>query len=173
MKKRNPFLVSLFSLITFGVYTLFWLFWTKQEMVKKGAKIPPFWYIFLPFAGLFLAAGAILAAFVTSSSNAGGSHIVKSAVGDFSLLLGLAAIVGIGLGFYWLYKYCVGIGKVTKGRMSASASILLLIGLFIVSNMLDYGGSPEHHAAGAVVSVAWFGIIQYSFNQVGTAKRKA
>jgi len=48
MKKRSPFLVFLYSFITFGIYSLVWCVETKNEMNTKGAEIPTAWLLIIP-----------------------------------------------------------------------------------------------------------------------------
>jgi len=48
MKHRDPILVVLFSLITFGISGLVWFVQTKNEMNKKGANIPTAWLLVIP-----------------------------------------------------------------------------------------------------------------------------
>jgi ABC-type transport system involved in cytochrome c biogenesis permease subunit len=55
VKERNRFLVYLFSLITFGIYLLYWVVSTKNEMNRLGAKIPTAWLIIIPIANLYFA----------------------------------------------------------------------------------------------------------------------
>lgn len=53
VKKRNIVMVYLFSLITFGIYGIYWLVATKNEMNSLGAKIPTAWLIIIPVVNLF------------------------------------------------------------------------------------------------------------------------
>ena len=53
VKKRNIILVYLFSIITFGIYTIYWCVSTKNEMNKKGAQIPTAWLIIIPIANIY------------------------------------------------------------------------------------------------------------------------
>lgn len=53
VKHRNIFLVYLFSFITFGIYSLYWMVSTKNEINKKGAKIPTAWLIIVPIANIY------------------------------------------------------------------------------------------------------------------------
>jgi hypothetical protein len=53
VKYRNIFLVYLFSIITFGIYGLYWFVSTKNEMNSLGAKIPTGWLIIVPIANLY------------------------------------------------------------------------------------------------------------------------
>ncbi|HUA13445.1 MAG TPA: DUF4234 domain-containing protein [Candidatus Sulfotelmatobacter sp.] len=48
MKNRNPFLVLLFSIITLGIYYIYYLVSTKNEMKKLGAEIPTAWLLIVP-----------------------------------------------------------------------------------------------------------------------------
>lgn len=49
MKQRSPIAVFLLPLITFGIYSIYWMVKTKGEMNEKGAKIPTAWLIIVPF----------------------------------------------------------------------------------------------------------------------------
>jgi|TARA_Y100000310_G_C20597754_1_gene771381 hypothetical protein len=40
IKKRNPFLIILFSIITFGIYGIFWLVFTTNELKKNTQSAP-------------------------------------------------------------------------------------------------------------------------------------
>ena len=53
VKHRNIFLVYLFSIITFGIYALYWMVSTKNEMNSLGAKIPTAWLIIVPIANIY------------------------------------------------------------------------------------------------------------------------
>jgi len=53
MEKRDPILVFVFSIITFGIYYIWWLWKTKHEMVDKGADIPTTWLIIIPLADIW------------------------------------------------------------------------------------------------------------------------
>lgn len=53
MKKRNPGLVLLFTIMTFGIYGIYWQVSTKNELNKKGADIPTAWLIIVPIASLW------------------------------------------------------------------------------------------------------------------------
>lgn len=99
MKNRSPVAVALLTLITFGIYGIYWEVVTKQEMVTKGADIPTAWLIIIPIANL-----------------------------------------------YWAYKYCLGVEKVTNGKMSAVMALVLML----------------------VLSIVGMAIIQDAFNNVGS-----
>lgn len=53
MRKQNPLAVFLLSIITFGIYGIFWLARTRGEMVRKGAEIPTTWLIIIPIVQLW------------------------------------------------------------------------------------------------------------------------
>ncbi|MAG45690.1 MAG: hypothetical protein CMH63_02890 [Nanoarchaeota archaeon] len=53
VKRRNIFLVYLFMFITFGIYGIYWLVSTKNEMNELGAEIPTGWLLIVPIANLF------------------------------------------------------------------------------------------------------------------------
>ena len=53
IKRRNIFLVYIFSFFTFGIYLLYWLISTKNEMNRLGADIPTGFLLIIPIANLF------------------------------------------------------------------------------------------------------------------------
>jgi hypothetical protein len=53
VKKRNIFLVYLFSIITLGIYYLFWIVSTKDDINSLGAKIPTAWLLIIPIVNFF------------------------------------------------------------------------------------------------------------------------
>ena len=53
VKHRNIILVYLFSVITFGIYTIYWLVSTKDEMNSLGAQIPTGWLLIVPIGNIY------------------------------------------------------------------------------------------------------------------------
>lgn len=53
MQKRNPVLVLVYTLISFGIYGVYWEVKTKGEMNKLGATIPTAWLILIPFVNIW------------------------------------------------------------------------------------------------------------------------
>jgi uncharacterized protein DUF4234 len=52
MKNRSPIVVVLLSLITLGIYALYWQVSTKNEMNRNyNAGIPTAWLLLVPFIG--------------------------------------------------------------------------------------------------------------------------
>ena len=45
--------VLLLTLITFGLYSIYWFVATKREMVEQGADIPTAWLIIIPIANIW------------------------------------------------------------------------------------------------------------------------
>lgn len=54
IKKRNPALVIIFSIITLGIYFLYWAVKTKEEIKSLGANIPTMWLIIIPIGNAYL-----------------------------------------------------------------------------------------------------------------------
>lgn len=51
MRHRGPIAVFFLSIITLGIYALYWQVSTKNEMNRLGASIPTAWLILIPFVG--------------------------------------------------------------------------------------------------------------------------
>ena len=53
MKKRSPIMVLILSLITLGIYGIYWYVVIKREMNSQGAQIPTAWLIIIPFVNIY------------------------------------------------------------------------------------------------------------------------
>jgi hypothetical protein len=100
MEKQSPIAVFVLSLVTFGIYSIFWLAKRRGEMVRAGADIPTTWLIIVPLANIW---------------------------------------------YYW--KWCMGVEKVTKGKMTGIIAFILVL----------------------VLNVIGLAVLQNSFNEVGGA----
>ena len=53
MRNRNPILVFVFSFITLGIYGIYWMVSTKNEMNRMGTHIPTAWLLIIPFVSIY------------------------------------------------------------------------------------------------------------------------
>lgn len=53
MTKRSVIAVLLLTLVTFGIYGLYWLVKSKREMVARGAEIPTSWLLLVPIVNYY------------------------------------------------------------------------------------------------------------------------
>lgn len=53
MTNRNPILVFFLSLLTCGIYRIYWVVTSKIEMNTAGANIPTAWLLLVPFVNLY------------------------------------------------------------------------------------------------------------------------
>lgn len=53
MEKRSVAGVIVLSIVTFGIYFLYWHVKTKGEMVRAGADIPTCWLLIIPIASIY------------------------------------------------------------------------------------------------------------------------
>ena len=53
MQHRNPIMVILLSIITLGIYSIYWLVTTKIQMNTKGAQIPTAWLLIIPLVNIY------------------------------------------------------------------------------------------------------------------------
>ena len=53
MNKRNPAVVFILSIITLGIYTLYWFVKTRRELVDRGASIPTTILVIIPIVNLY------------------------------------------------------------------------------------------------------------------------
>jgi len=53
MENRSIGKFILLSLITLGIYLIFWHFWVTKELRNAGQDVPTAWLQFIPFANLY------------------------------------------------------------------------------------------------------------------------
>ena len=56
MKKiipRSPIVIIVLSIITFGIYAIYWVVKTKEEINSLGAKIPTAWLMIIPIVNIY------------------------------------------------------------------------------------------------------------------------
>jgi len=53
MTKRSVAGLIILSIVTFGIYYLYWYVVTKLEMNEQGAEIPTAWLMLLPIANIY------------------------------------------------------------------------------------------------------------------------
>jgi hypothetical protein len=154
MKHREVWKVIIFGLITLGIYDIYWLYATRKEMIALGAKVPRVIIMFIP---LFVLLGAMVLTIIgeailahATAENSAGPVTVGFNIFVASIIL-LSVVALIVIPFIWLYKYCQAVGTVTHGMTGVGLSYFLGL-IFGLAN----------------VSFIWFGIIQDSFNKIGT-----
>ena|SRR3989338_2242627 len=53
IKKRDPIMAIVLSMLTLGIYALYWYWQTKNEMNGLGANIPTFIMFFIPIVNFY------------------------------------------------------------------------------------------------------------------------
>ena len=53
VKHRSLVFVFVMTIITCGIYALYWFYKTKEEINSLGASIPTYWLIIIPIANLY------------------------------------------------------------------------------------------------------------------------
>lgn len=53
MKNRSLVKMALLMIFTLGIYCIYWLVKTKEEMNAKGAAIPTAWWIIVPLVNIW------------------------------------------------------------------------------------------------------------------------
>lgn len=136
MQNRELWKVIVLGIITLGIYDLYWVYKTRQEMVEKGAKIPPVILLFMPMLILFALMSLLLlfnsATGGPSADNAAGTGAVVNFV--IILITALSVTAIIPLAIYWFYKYCKAVEAVTQGRTTFGFAFGMwaLLGIFSV-----------------------------------------
>jgi hypothetical protein len=168
MKKRNPAAVFFLSIITFGIYDLYWLVSTKNVMNQRVKdRVPTIAMLFLPW--IVVAAGYILmfasggSSTHTSSTSFYGDTTTTASSNPSNPGLLLVAIGLILVGFLltfilnaiWFFRYSKAVNEYTNGKMSTAVTFLILylvhlIGVALIqdtfNDMIDGGATPGNMA---------------------------
>jgi hypothetical protein len=143
MKKRNLMAVIFLSIITLGIYDIYWLVKVKKELNEKtSVKTPSILILFAPIGAVFI--GAIIAGIASS-----GASDPDTAM---SLYLGIIYIISflviVPVTFYWFFKFSKAVDQYTHGEVNTAVAFLLLyllrfIGMAVIqdkfNDMLDAG----------------------------------
>lgn len=148
MKHRPVALVLVIGFITFGIYDLFWLYNTRQELAAKGLKVLKLKTLFFPLLALiFIALLQFVVHFVLNSGGSSGSG--TNVVNALSLLVGVLALITlIPLSLYWFYVYCKAVNTLTNGKVSVGGNYTA----FLILHVLGLG-------------FIWYAIVQSQFNK--------
>lgn len=152
MKIRSPIKVFLLSIITLGVYDLYWLVKTKNALNKETSKhTPTIWLLFIPLI-IFVITVVFMIFSSASSNNGASSSYYSGSTASNGLVLntsgtGTTTSVGSGstgvavsvivmyivlfLSFltvvpYWFFKFSKSVNEYTHGRMSTAVSFMSL-----------------------------------------------
>lgn len=150
MKNRSVAKVILLSLITLGIYTLFWLNATRKELIEHGQKVPPLKILLAPFIVLIGVPILQIIVHFSITDNGSGSPDLASSLNILSLAIGGGVmLVFVPVAVWWFYKYCSAVEVITDGQTSLSFSLCLIIGLTFFG-----------------LSFVWPGIIQDGLNRL-------
>ena len=159
MKNRSPITVFLLSIITLGIYDIYWLVVTKNELNKRTKQhVPTIWLLIfplIPFIAGYILLGASGAYNQTSTSDCvsspGFSNYCTQANMDTSnkglLFAGYILILVFGVTFFitsliWFFKFSKAINEFTKGKMSTAVTFLILwlihsIGVALIQDAIN------------------------------------
>lgn len=107
MKKRNLVAMFLLSIFTFGIYMLYWLGSTRNEMIarNKDLKTPSIIIVLVPLVAAFLMI------ILTGLFNGNGSLQIFTAS-----LFYISIIACICTFLYFIFQYSKAVDKTLKGR---------------------------------------------------------
>lgn len=161
MKQRNLIAVIILSIVTLGIYDLYWLVATKNELNRRtDIRIPSVWILFAP---VIVMVGLLIAGLVATAATHGDPNVMRLINILFILVYVIAILVMIPVGFYWLLKFSKAVNHYTNGELSTALTFLLLwllrfIGMAIIqdkfNDMLATGPTPAAPGGGLAAPTA-------------------
>lgn len=125
MKKRNPIAVLVLSYITLGIYTVYWLYATRKEIVDQNhneQSIPPVKTIYMPLLSIAVVG---LVALIFNSSPGSTADVVNGICGLIGLGLFIATIY---YSFRFMWRYCLAAAELVHGTDGKTLFWLWFIG---------------------------------------------
>jgi len=141
MEKQSLGKLIVLSIITLGIYALFWYISTAKHMRQKGQNVANNWYLFAP---IVVALALIVPMIIISVNGAANSGESFGLMAMFYLLFIVAGFASL----YWYWTFCVAGEAITGGTVNRWIAVILA--WFV---------SP-------IVTMLWF---QYEFNRLATA----
>ncbi|MEI9914335.1 MAG: DUF4234 domain-containing protein [Candidatus Saccharibacteria bacterium] len=128
MKQRNPLAVFALSIVTLGIYDIYWLVVTKNELNQKTRQhVPSIWLLIAPSLVLIFGYILLIVSAVVSRNNvAYGSNSGEGLTIFASIFLILGWIAVLFIGLYWFFKFSKAINEYTSGKMSTAVTFLIL-----------------------------------------------
>jgi hypothetical protein len=123
MTYRSPVRVLLLSIVTLGLYIIFWLFETSREMRQKGITLPSVWLFATPLLAEVVL--IVLTTLISLPLKQGSTafNVVNLVLFPVLVLIGVLAIIPLVL--WWFWKYCAGVQVVTNGRLTQGSAFAL------------------------------------------------
>ncbi len=143
MKKRSVASVVLLTIVTLGIYALFWLYYTKKDLMRYGQKIPSMWTLFLP---VLLIIQVMLIAAVTGGLREGSDTSFSP---GFMVVISLLYVFATFYPLYWMYQYCKAASAATNNYVQLGWSYAVYVVTWVMG----------------ITMPIWVGMMQDSFNK--------
>ncbi len=158
MKNRSPITVFLLSIITLGIYDIYWLVVTKNELNKRTKQhVPTIWLLIFPLipfiAGyiLLIASGmysqpstmnCIPQMYYTCPQDAPFNIINKNLLITGAIIILVSGVTFLITSLIWFLKFSKAINEFTKGKMSTAVTFLILwlihlIGVALIQDAIN------------------------------------
>jgi hypothetical protein len=124
LHKRNPFTVVFLSLVTFGVYALYWFYKTSKEVTEVSGKAPRRYLLW----GVAMTIPIILFFWAFMNTAASISTVASDlAIGYASVILLLCGGLGVALLAVFFYTYALSIQPLVEGSLLVHVVYLILL----------------------------------------------
>lgn len=147
MQKRSLIKVFLLSVITCGIYQLYWLIMTRRDMIRLKAPVPP--SILVPFVPLVFGVVSMLSAFTVYSN--GRSDIPAALVVLLGAFSACSFLAWIALSISWAWQYSRCVEYVTDRHLTQTVTFWL----WILAGLFNAG-------------FLWFLLVQHEYNNTAT-----
>lgn len=128
MKQRSIGKMFLLTVVTLGIYRLYWFVKTRSEMMQlnKDIKIPSVLWLVAPLLLVILAIGFFIFNGDFSSSDETAKNLTTNQIFSMAFFY-LTLLVAPLLVAIWLWKYSKGVEVVSGEKMSFAIALLILL----------------------------------------------
>lgn len=127
MNKRSPLMVLVLTVVTLGLYELYWLYITRKELSAKLQGQVKSWPVSILFAPIAIIVLMTVGYVIMSQAGAQDSSISNSL---YFLVGALAVIALIVIPFVWFYKFTKLVSATTPQASNSLYLIWLLLTIF-------------------------------------------
>ena len=128
MKQRSIGKMFLLTIVTLGIYRLYWFVKTRSEMMQlnKDIKIPSVLWLVAPLLLVILAIGFFIFNGDFSSSDETAKNLTTNQIFSMAFFY-LTLLVAPLLVAIWLWKYSKGVEVVSGEKMTFAIALLILL----------------------------------------------
>ncbi len=127
MKHRNPLVVVLLSIITLGIYDLYWLAQSRKILNSStNYKTPSVWFLIAPFVVVIVSYIGLIANMPRRTVYGTTPTTLHAPLLIWLAILLLGSFVTFVITIWWFFQFSKAVNQYTNGKMTTAVTFLVL-----------------------------------------------